>query len=70
MSKTHGEVEINTSSRNEELERIEEEHEQSGSSKPSMEESEHQCNSNKNGSEDDTKEDSISTVSLGWGFRV
>ena len=51
MSKTSEEVDTNTSSRNEELERIEEEREHKWSSEPSMAESEHRSNSNKSGSE-------------------
>jgi hypothetical protein len=68
LSKTGGEDETCTSSRNEELQRIEEERDHSGSREPSMAESEHRSNSNKSGSEEETKEDSISTVSLGVGF--
>jgi hypothetical protein len=45
---------------------IEEEREDSGSRAPSMAENEHRTNSNKNGSREETKEDSISTVSLSW----
>jgi hypothetical protein len=63
LSKTGGEDETRTSSRNEELERIEEEREQSGSREPSMGESEHRSNSDTSGSEDETKEDSIGNVS-------
>jgi len=63
LSKTGGEDETRTSSRNEELQRIEEEREHSGSRKPSMGESEHRSNSDTSGSEEETKEDSISTVS-------
>ena len=70
VSKTGGEVETNTSSRNEELERIEEEWEHSGSLDPSMAESEHRSNSNKSGTEEERKGDSISTVSLGSGLYV
>ena len=70
MSKTSGEVETKKSSKNEELERIEEEREHSGSDEPSIAESEHRSNSNKSGSEEKAKEGSISTVSLGCGFRV
>jgi hypothetical protein len=70
LSKTGGEEETGTSSRIEELQRIEEERDHSGSREPSMAESEHRSNSNKSGSEEETKEDSISTVSLGVGFYV
>jgi hypothetical protein len=52
-----------TSSKNEELQRIEEEREHSGSREPSMGESEHRSDSDTSGSEEETKEDSISTVS-------
>ena len=68
VSKTGGEVETNTSSKNEELEQIEEEWEHNGSLEPSMAEIEHRSNSNKSGSEEETKGDSISTVSLGCGL--
>jgi hypothetical protein len=68
LSKTGGEDETGTSSRNEELERIEEGEEHSGSREPSMGESEHRSNTQKSGSEEGTKEDSISTVSMGVGF--
>ena len=62
LSKTGGEDETRTSSRNEELQRIEEEREHSGSREPSMGDSEHPSNSNTSGSQEETKEDSISTV--------
>ena len=62
------EVETGESNWNDELERIEEEQEQSESHEPSMAESEHQNNSNKSGSEEETKKNSINTVSLGWGL--
>jgi hypothetical protein len=68
LSKTGGEDETKTSSRNEDLQRIEEGQEHSGSREPSMGESEHRSNSQKSGSEEETKEDSISTVSMGVGF--
>jgi hypothetical protein len=61
LSKTGGEDETGTSSKNEG-----EEH--SGSREPSMGESEHRSNTQKSGSEEGTKEDSISTVSMGVGF--
>jgi hypothetical protein len=63
LTKTGGEDEKGTSSRNEELQRIEEEREHSGSREPSMGESEHRSNSDTSGSEEETKEDSTSTVS-------
>jgi hypothetical protein len=63
LSKTGGEDETRTSSMNEELQRIEEEREHSGSHDPSMGESEHRSISDTSGSEEETKEDSISTVS-------
>ena len=69
-SMTCGEIETNTSSRNEELKPIEEEREHSGSGEPSMAESDYQSNSNKSESEGDAEEYSISTVSLGCRFRV
>ena len=62
LSKTGGEDEIGT------LERIEEEGTHSGSREASMGESEHRSNSDKSGSEEETKEDSMSTVSMGLGF--
>jgi len=68
LSKTDGEVEIGASSRNEELKPIDEEMEDSGSREPTMADSDHRSNSNKSGSEEEPKEDSISTVSLGCGF--
>jgi hypothetical protein len=68
LSKTGGEVEIGAYSRNEELNPINEEREDSGSREPTMAESNHRSNSNKSGSEEEPKEDSISTVSLGCGF--
>lgn len=67
LSKTGGEDEIGTYSRNEELERIEEEREHSESREPSMGESEQRSNSDTSGSEE-TKEDTISNVSMGLGF--
>jgi hypothetical protein len=63
LTKRGGLDETGTSSRNEELQRIEEEREQSGSREPSMGESEHRSNTDTSGSEEETKEDSISTVS-------
>jgi hypothetical protein len=68
LSKTGTEVEMGASSRNEELNPIEEEREDSGSREPMMAESDHRSNSNKSGSEEEPKEDSINTVSLGCGF--
>ena len=68
LRKTDGEAETGTYSRNEELQRIDEEQEQSGSRDPSMGESEHRSNSDTSGSEEETKEDSISTVSMALGF--
>lgn len=59
---------IRTSSRNEELQQIEEGREHNGLREPSMGESEHRSNSDKSGSEEETKEDSISTISMGLGF--
>ena len=61
LSKTGGEDETGTTSRNEHLQRIEEEQEQSGSREPSMGESEQRSNSDTSGSEEETK-DEISTV--------
>lgn len=46
------------------LDRIEEEREDSGSRAQSMAESEHPTNSNQSGSREETREDSISTVSM------
>ena len=46
------------------LHRIEEEREDSGSRSPSMEEREHPTNSNQSGSREETREDSMSSVSL------
>jgi hypothetical protein len=63
LTKMGGEDEKGTSSRNEELQRIEEEREHSGLLEPSMGESEHRSNSDTSGSEEETKEDSTSTVS-------
>jgi hypothetical protein len=63
LTKTGGKDEKGTSSRNEELQRIEEEREHSESREPSMGESEHRSNSDTSGSEEETKEDSTSTVS-------
>jgi hypothetical protein len=63
LSKTGREDETGTSSRNEELQQIEEEREHSGSREPSMGESEHRSNSDTSGSEEETKEDTISNVS-------
>jgi hypothetical protein len=68
LSKTGGEVETGASSRNEELKPIDEEMEDSGSRKPTMADNDHRSNSNKSGSKEGPKEDSISTVSLGCGF--
>ena len=45
---------------------IEEEGEDSGSRAPSMAESEHRINSNQSNSREETREDSINTVSLYW----
>lgn len=67
LSKTGGEVKTGASSRNEELKPIDEEMEDSGSREPTMADSEHRSNSNKSGSAEEAKEDSISTVSLGCG---
>ena len=66
LSLTGGEAETGTSSRNEELERIEEQREQSGSLEPSMGESEHRSDSDSSESEDETKDDTI--VSLGIAY--
>ena len=63
LSKTGGEDETRVSSRNEELQRIEEEREHSGSREQSMGDSEHRSNSDTSGYEEETKEDSISTIS-------
>jgi hypothetical protein len=68
LSKTGGEVETGASRRNEELNHIEEEREESGSREPTMADSEHGSNSNKSGSTEEPKEDSISTISLDCGF--
>ncbi len=46
------------------LHRIEEEREDNGSLAPSMAESEHPTNSNQSGSREDTRKDSMSSVSL------
>ena len=64
MSRTVAEVETGGSSRHDELEQIEEERKQSESREPSMAGSEHRSNSNKSVSEEETKGDSISTVSI------
>ena len=66
LSLTGGEAETGTSSRNEELERIEEQREQSGSLEPSMGESEHRSDSDSSESKEETKDDSI--VSLGLAY--
>ena len=66
LTKTGGE-ERGSSSRNEELKPIDEEMEDSGSREPTMADSEHRSNSNKSGSAEEAKEDSINTVSLGCG---
>ena len=68
LSRTVAEVETGGSCRNDELEWIEEEREHNESCEPSMAESEHRSNSNKSGSEEETKGDSISPVSLGCGL--
>ena len=68
LSKTGGEAETWTSSRNKELERIEEEREQSGSREQSMGESEHRSESDSSESKEEIKEDSIGTVSLGLAY--
>ena len=68
LNKMGGEAETWTPSMNEELQRIEEEREQSGSDEPSMGESEHRSDYETNEYEEETKEDSIGTVSLGLGF--
>ena len=68
LNSTVTEVKIGGSSRHNKQERIEEEREQRESCEPSMAESEHQSNSNKSGSEEESKKDSISIVSLGWGL--
>ena len=70
LTKTGEEDETGISNRNEELQRIEEERENNGSREPSMGESEHRSNSDTSESEDETKEDSISTVSMAFGFRT
>ena len=70
MSKTSGYAETGTYSRIEELERIEEEREQSGSREPSMGESEHQSDSNTSESKDERKHDSIGTIGMGLGFNA
>jgi hypothetical protein len=70
LTKTGGEDEIGTSSRKEELQRIEEEREHSGSREPSMGESEHRSSSDTSVSDEETKEDSISTVSMVLCTRV
>ena len=70
LSKTGGDAETGTYSRIEELERIEEEREQSGSREPSMGESEHQSDSDKSKSKDERKHDSIDTVSMGLRFNA
>lgn len=71
LSKTCGEVETRASHRKVELQLIEEEREHSVSREPSMAEREHRSNSNKSGSEEETKEDSISRVSLGcWVYAL
>ena len=66
LSKTGGEAETETS--RQELQRIEEEREHSGSREPSMGESEHRSSSDMSKSEEETKEDSTSNVSLGLGI--
>ena len=66
MSKTGGDAEEGTYSRIEGLERIEEEREQSGSREPSMGGSEHQSDSDTRELEDEGKQDSIGTVSMGF----
>lgn len=68
LSRRVAEDETGGSKRNDELERIEEEREQSESREPSMAESDHRSHSNKSGSEEETKGDSISTVSVGCGL--
>jgi len=70
LSNTREEIATGTSSRKEEMERIEEGREHSGSREPSMGESEHRSNSDKNGSEEENKEDSVSIVSTGEGFET
>jgi hypothetical protein len=70
LTNTGGEDETGTSSKKEELQRIEEEREHSGSREPSMGESEHRSNSDTSGSKEETKEDSISTVRMVLCTRV
>ena len=70
LSLTGGEAETWTSRENEELERIEEEREQSGSREPSMGESEHRCDSDSSKSEEETKENSIGTVSSDLAYNA
>ena len=64
LSRMDEETETWTYSRNKELERIEEEAEKGGSQEQSMGESEHLSDSDSNESEEETKEDSMGTVSL------
>jgi hypothetical protein len=64
LSKTCGEVGTVDSNKELDLDPIEEEQEYNRSRAPSMAESEHRTNSSKSGSEEETKEDAISTVSL------
>ena len=61
---TSGVVGLGASNKDLDLEPIEEEGEHNRSRAPSMAESEHRTNSSKSGSEEETKEDAISTVSL------
>ena len=64
LSKTGEEAETGTCSKKEELERIEKEGEKGVSQEQSMGGSEHQSDLNSSESEEETKKDSMNTVSL------
>ena len=71
LSKTCEEVETGASNSNEELQPIDDGRQHNGSREPSIAKSKNCTNSNKNGPEEKTKEDSIATISLGcWLYAL